>query len=52
MASIMMNQQTKDDSFAVVKINNQQFKLFKDDIVKLEKIEGLIAGDKIGRIHV
>jgi ribosomal protein L21 len=49
MDSLRVDQDTLDNSFVVAKINQQQYKLFKDDIVKLEKIEGLEAGDKIGK---
>ena len=46
--NIEINKDILKNSFAIVKIEGKQYKVIKNDIVKLEKIEGVNAGDKLG----
>jgi hypothetical protein len=46
--SLNINQESFANSFVICKVEGKQYKVSKDDIIKLEKLDGLLAGDKIG----
>lgn len=49
VVDIQIDKETLENSFVIMKVNEKQYKVIQNDIVKLEKIEGVNAGDKLGR---